>query len=89
MAAFVIYPTNRRSLLLTFIVIVFAVFFMGCAHTQTPTYTLPQHLADRMIRIGNEVSACIQPQTDLEYRISNDQEPNAWVTEDGPLCQYK
>lgn len=72
----------KRSLSLVLIIIVFAVSFIGCAHTQTATYTPPQHLAVRMIRIGNEVSVCIQPKTSVEYYISAHQEPNAWITED-------
>jgi Zn-dependent protease with chaperone function len=72
----------KRSLSLVLIIIVFAVSLLGCAHTQTATYTLPKHLADRMIRIGGEVSSCIRPKNDLEYYISSFQEPNAWVTED-------
>jgi len=72
----------KRSLSLVLISIVFAVSFIGCAHTQTATHIPPKHLAVRMIKIVGEVSACIQPKTNLEYYISNQSEPNAWVTDD-------
>jgi Zn-dependent protease with chaperone function len=75
----------KRSLSLVLIIIVFAVSFIGCAHTQTATYTIPEHILTRLNKIAKEVSVCIQPRTDLKYYISNDREPNAWVTEDR-LC---
>lgn len=72
---------KNRSLLLALIIIVFT--FIGCAHTQTTPYVIPEHILVRLNKIAEEVSICIQPRTDLEYYITNDREPNAWVTENG------